>query len=373
MTDEKPDSQTTQGHADLVLPIIDRAREEVVWVRSAYKWAVSAVVIVILGGLFFSYRSIQDMKADLRKEGKQTQKQLTNEMQLQSRSLQQDLRDEVRQVREQVSQRLNQEFEREEITKLVKTTAQERIDSVANLLIEAQIQKLITPLRAELTQLIRTTSDGFYDSMRKFDLQLGESKEAESEIRLLLTEARKTLNQLREQSDFILTVLSAQSDDRDAYYKLLAWGSDESNSLRDQARRASDTVQRDYSGFMGDKPYRILQWPEGFDPSKMTFQQIKSHWQSLPSEFARAYVEFVWNHQAITKEEKLSFLQDVLRDSRNSLQAADKAARILADEAKVQYNPPFDFSQIEKWWKERPVPKTSPDAATDKSIGTGKQ
>lgn len=356
-----------QAPSDLILTILDRAHDEITWVRSAYKFAVSFIAVLIAIGLYFSHKSIQDMKTELREEGKQSAKQLAVEMQLISRSLQQDFKDEADQVRKKVSARLDKEFEREEITTLVIQKTQERIDSVANHLIETQVSNQINPLGTELTDLITRTSETFKESIRKLEIQIESSQTAESEMRHLLTEARRVLNNLEKQSDFVMLVLAAQSDDRQALVKLNALASDDSSILQAQARRSCDMIVREYAGLTADKPYRNIKWNDGFDQNIMTFQQVIQGWQQIPSEFARAYVEFVWIHPNITKEEKLSFLHDVLSDSRNSLQAANQAAKLLAEEAKIEYNPPLNFTKIEKWWQERTISKSSPDATSEKS------
>ena len=65
------------------------------------------------------------------------------------------------------------------------------------------------------------------------------------------------------------------------------------------------------------------------------------------------YLSFVWGHTNLNKEQKLSFLRNAyLEDSRNSLQAANKAAEIVAEELKAKYNPPLEFKPVEKLWSE---------------------
>ena len=91
----------------------------------------------------------------------------------------------------------------------------------------------------------------------------------------------------------------------------------------------------------------------GTKPEAFNIEDISNVWTQVPQIDARAFVEFVWAHTNINKEQKISFLHSVLTDSRNSLDAENRAAQLLSDELKADYNPAFDFSKIEAKWLER--------------------
>lgn len=352
-TENDPQSPEKQ-----ILTIVDRAREEITWVRSAYKFAVSIIAILIAIGLYFSHKSIQDLKADLRTDGERVQSQIKTESTLLARTLQKDLEDEITRIRGEVTARIDEEFKRENISSLVSHQAKTRIDDIADDLIKSQIAEQITPLKTNLTSLIAKSSSDLNAKLLEMDRKLSQSKQTEEELRALLTEARKTVDAVKEQSHFVLTVLAAQSDDRIAFERLRKWATDRSFALQQEARAAERDIIKSHSGFLNDA-YMTISWVEDFDPKEMTIDDIRGNWMSLPSQYARAYVEFVWKHKNISKEEKLSFLHDALKDSRGSMQAASWAGKTLSKEAKVEYNPPFYFSDIEKWWSEREQAKTN--------------
>jgi hypothetical protein len=360
---ENVSPQTNMPESE-ILKVIGWAREEITWVRSAYKYAVSIIAVIIVVGLYFSHKSIQDLKSDLRTEGEQFQSRLTTESSLLARTLQKNLEDEIRNIRSEVSNRINEEFKQENISELVTQQAQLRIDTIADSIIEKQITDQINPLRKDLTTLISSTTEKLQTKVAQLDSRLSQSKNSEEKLRDLLAEVKKTTEEVKKQSDFVITVLAAQSDDREAFEKIQFWANDTNFPLQDQAKSAEFNIIKSHAGF--NDPHMLLNWPDGLDPSKMSIEDIRSNWRQLPSQFARAYVEFVWKHDNITKEQKLIFLHDALKDSRGSLQAANWAANTLEKEAKIEYKSPFDFSRIEKWWVEREDTSQEPGKATNK-------
>jgi len=366
-----PETETKPSQAEIpespVLAVVDRAREEIAWVRSAYKFAVSIIAVLIAVGLYFSHKSVQDLKSELRDDGERIQKRLTTESSLLARTLQRDLEEEVVRVRNEVTTRIGEEFKQENISSLVAQEAQTRIDAIADNLIEDQIGKQIKPLETDLTTLIASSSAELQDKVKELDAKLTQSRATEEDLRRLLNEARKTVDNVKQQSDFVLTVLDAQGDDRNAFDKLRRWSNDKTFSLHQQAKAAELTILKSHSTFISDA-HMVMNWIEGFDPTTMSISDIRSNWDKVLPVYARAYAEFVWKHENVTKEEKLQFLHDVLGNSRGSMQAADWAAETLAKDAKVKYNPPFDFSAIEEWWTERGKTNDVPEKGTNKAI-----
>ena len=342
---------------DAVTALADFAKSEISWVRTAYKFGISFVgTVVTVGvglGIWFTYKSASDFKSETRQDIDREKQELHERLSTYKSEVTSELSKDVEGVRKQVEARVNQEFEREHISRLVESNAQVRIDQIADKLIREQVAKQITPLKDELTQLINSSVEAQRESITRLDAKTEQSQKTEESMHEVLNEARKTLNQVEVQSKFIMTVMAAQNDDRSAYATIHKWANDSSYPLRMDAARTEMMISRDYVGWQGEKPYLEMPWKEGVDPQEMTLDEIQRMWNSLPSNLAQAFVVFVWDHKKLTKEEKHMFMHKVLSDSRNSLQAADKAARIMAGEAKVKYNPPFHFSEIEKWYETR--------------------
>ncbi len=354
--DIKTDVADKEGPTDLsnaIVSLTDHAHKEISWVRSAYKFVVVIIGALIAIGIYFSYKSASEFKADLRDEGLRVQARQKSEFELLGQKLRQDLQSDVNDLRKEVTKRIDSEFATKEISALVQDKAKERIDTIADTLIQKNITNQIAPIRNEFVDLLSKSKADIQDRVEKLDENSKQTQKTGDELQVTLAEARSLLEKLDEQSMFIMAVLAAQTEDRDAYQRLDKWAGDENFRLRSEARKAKFAIQLSYANDMFDKPYKVLNWRETAKPNLFGMDEIGKNWQNVPSDLARAYVEFVWGHTNIDKEQKLSFLHGVLADSRNNLPALHRAARLLSDELKADYNPPLEFAKIEKSWSER--------------------
>lgn len=346
ITEEKknPDTQ-------YLFQILDRVDKEIGKVHSFYKILIGAVTIVIAVGIWCSYKYLNDFKIEIKETGEHTQKQVKDDTDKFLISSQQDLKKELAKVEQEVTGQINEEFKKEQISKLVQETAQQRIDKIADELIKKQIETQIAPLRKD----IQFTKSSLEEKLQNI-------QESEKELSRTLSESHKALEDIKLQSEFMMTFFAAQCDDRSAYDKLCVWGKDPSFPMSKQASMASLEINKSYTGLAGDKPYLaiplnntpyvIVPWNDKTKLEKLSPADIRRIWNTeISSSYSRAFVELVWNNNHLTKEEKLEFLYSVLSDSKNSLAAVDRAAHILSGEAKVQYNPPFNFEDIKKWWE----------------------
>ncbi len=348
--------------------IVDRAHREIESVRTVYKWLLSILGIclttLLVVGIFFSFNTTTGLKTEIRTESEKLKEDLIKESNLVTQ-LQKELRETLTQdidtlrsdlikgideLSSTVTKSVKKEFKQENITELVTEQAQLRIDEIADNIIENQIEMQIIPLRKDMIAMIINSTDVLQKKEEQVDSKRTQYKKMKEEHRNSLVEVRKTIEAGKKQSDFVITILAAQSDNRKAFEKLRLWSIDSTFPLQEQAKSAVLNVINSYA--INDAHMR-LHWPPEFDSLKMSIEDIRAKWNGLPTRSARAYVEFVWNHHNITKEQKLTFLNDALKDSRGSLQAADWAAETLAKEAKVNYNTPFNFSKIEEWWEKR--------------------
>jgi len=179
------------------------------------------------------------------------------------------------------------------------------------------------------------------------------SHNIETNLQAVLVNAKETLKRFNEQSNFILTMLAAEADDRGAYEKLMAWSENPDFKFRDQAVKAVEKVQASHvTSVFNDRPYIKFDWIDGDNHDSWNMNQIEARWHAVSPELARAYLEFVWGATNINKEQKLAFVHSVLTNSRNSLQAANRAAHLLSNELKAKYNSPFIYDDIENKWQE---------------------
>lgn len=114
-----PPQPTKDNRADYFKDIADFARKEIKWVASAYRLAFILIFALVAVGIFFTYKSSNDFKKEVREE--------------------------VERLKTEVSKRIDDEFKKENIHKMVEEKAKSRIDEVADALIEKQIAEKITP------------------------------------------------------------------------------------------------------------------------------------------------------------------------------------------------------------------------------------
>ncbi|MFA7257295.1 MAG: hypothetical protein WC047_06965 [Kiritimatiellales bacterium] len=348
--------------------ISQHAKTEITWVSSAYKLAAGLITFIFVVGIWFNYKSSSDFRAETKQEAKQQTEQILAKLTVAETNMKAELDKQMAELSRTVKLRVEQEFEAGNIKQLVETEAKNRIDVIADTLIKDEVARRITPLRDELTALISQTADESKQRLLLVDQRQEKSQQTENELGKLINETHKILAQVQQQADFVMTVISAQNDDRKAYDQLVQWMNDPSFPLRDQAYQAQSRIQSSYFGWLGEGSYKTAHWKDEFDPRGLSIQEIEENWTSIPSLLARGYLDSVWNCTNITKEQKLTFMHNVLTDSRNSLQAADKAARILADESKVNYNPAFVFGPIEEWWTSRMTSNALLSTATNTPI-----
>lgn len=259
---------------------------------------------------------------------------------------------EIRQQAQETAKReIEKQFENESIKKLVNDAAKERVELVADRLIQSNIDERITPIRKELFANLRDQEK----KLRELETNLWQSQMTESNLQQTAKEAKVALKQLNEDSDFISKAFLAENDDRSAYEQLVTWASDRGNPRHDLAGRFVSVIQSSYYD-TANRAWPAINWnaiSDGSNRSSWNIDQIVSLWNQMDQRGARDYLTFVWGSTNLTREQRLSFLRKMyLSDSRNSLLAADEAGKTVSKEIGAQYNPPFQYSDLEKRWAE---------------------
>jgi hypothetical protein len=97
-------------------------------------------------------------------------------------------------------------------------------------------------------------------------------------------------------------------------------------------------------------------------------EQVTTAWTLFNENLANDFVRFVGGNTNLSREQRISFLRSVyLKDSHNSLQAANTAASLVSEDLGVPYNPAFAYGGLEERWLEFTatnhlfnIPKTCP-------------
>jgi len=321
---KKEGKQTEQGPTfQQYQDIVDRAHVEIQWVHSAYKWLLSILAIVILSGLYFTYRSAKDFKFEMKSDGATIKSRLSQEISSLGEELKKNLANQVSELQNQVKSRIDEEFKKENIQLLVKDKSKERIDEIADQIIEQEIKNEISPkIKAVENKLIMV------------DEELKKSHQSREELKKL--------------SNVMLTIIGAQSGDRDAFDKLKTWATDKSFIWSETALNVYVRIRAKYAG-IATPGYLFISWEKDVDPSTYTFSHLQELYASMPTTLHADLLNIIWKRTDIPKKDRMKFLVDVLKSDK-CLTAMHYAGKFFAEKAGLTWNP-FLTEPLLEWWE----------------------
>lgn len=250
------------------------------------------------------------------------------------------MKDNMDDMSNRVNKRIDDEFNKESIQELIRKKAEEKVEQVAGVIINDYTTHTLTP------------------KLDMFDTKISTT---ESKLKTLESEA---LAELRQTSEYVLTVVAAQNDDRKAYDQLTRWANDKASPFSERAAQARDKIQDEHTS-----PFSFtynLQWPQGVDPSKLSFDRLKATFSATTPQNRTSLVNFIWDREDIPKKDKMEFLVEVMK-SDHSLRVVEQAARCFLEESKQPIKR-LATDQMIDWWeknkneyKREDKPKDSPD------------
>ncbi len=291
--------------------IVDWTRGEISWVRAAYVWLISLVGVVIVSGTFFSYKSINEFKAEIIREGEKQKNSLSQETELLSAKLQSQLEEKAKVLAARVETRIDDEFKKENIVALVQKKAEERIDAIADRLISEHIQQLIAPKLASME-----------DSVGEMKAELKNSSETMANTKIV--------------SDFVMTVLSAQNDNRKAFDKLLEWAKNTSFVLSKEADAAAYRIFIDDAVDSQSRIPSQYPWPADLDKTKLSADDYRQIYVRIPPQFKVMLVKDLWENTNLVENVRFSFLEDLVKNA-ESLQSAIYATMYLSEKENIAF------------------------------------
>ena len=177
------------------------------------------------------------------------------------------------------------------------------------------------------------------------------NKRAEEKLDTLdkaITKANATLNNLDTATEFTMTVVAAQNDDRMAFDMLKKWSEDKNNRFSAKATQAWSTVFESHN-----KPYFIsgltVPWNEGFDPSKLSLPELAQQYTNAPAQLKPAFLEYIWKRDDISKVERLDFMIKIMKQD-SSLNAVEYAGRFFTSGTDQKIKP-LAVEYLVEWWK----------------------
>jgi len=186
------------------------------------------------------------------------------------------------------------------------------------------------------------------------DAKAGRQKidNAESKLKALdiqVSKANQTLDELKERSNFMMTVIAAQNDDGKAFDQLQTWANDSSYGLAKEASYAFVKIRTQYASNVPPATMS-LSWKNGVDPSKFSFSRLKQEYSRVPLLYHAGLVKYIWQRDDIPKKDRMEFLMDVLKTD-GSLTARYYAGRFFAQETSINWSP-FMKETLTVWWEE---------------------
>ncbi|MBN2410766.1 hypothetical protein JXQ31_03670 [candidate division KSB1 bacterium] len=312
--------------------IIDHAHKEIEWVRKAYIWIASIIGLIIIVGGFFTYSNFNDLKSDIKEFKDKTEKDIEQfkdnrlkQLDLMFEEIKLSSNIEATKIQTEIKNKIETEFDDKNIKSLVEQVAKNRIKNIADELINENIEDRINP------QLITIQNK----------LSLLDEK---------LTESSKKSIELNELTDFSIILLSAQNDDREAFDKLLYYMEFDNPKFNQIAMNAILSIRMHYGGVLVPG-YLNINWIEYDNPTKLNINEFIKIYNTLPPIFHADIVNNIWSNQIISKEAKIKFLIDILKNDR-SLTAVFYAGKFLSDESKLKWQP-FDIKPFIEWYEDK--------------------
>jgi hypothetical protein len=319
----KKDVETVALYQD----IVDRAHKEVEHVRKVYYWFSGLITILLAtgigAGVYVTGKNTSEIRANMQAEADLMKAKATQEFAVLKSGLQSDLENKIGDVTEKVQIRIDDQFKKENVESMVREKAQERIDKVADPIIESKIDKKISPVIEVANKTLKAVEDD-------------------------AAKMHGTVTQLELFSEFSITSTAAQNDDRVAFEQLRRWSMDKSYPLSSRAQLAVSTItdRLDTAFLIAEGPPI---WDTGTDPAKLRLSDLEAKYESVSSHQAKTEIaRYIEDREDISKKDKLEFFVKML-PKEQSTDAFDILFKLFERESGQKFKR-FDTDSMLEWW-----------------------
>ena len=222
------------------------------------------------------------------------------------------------------------------VTEQVQTDAK----TVADLKERVENQSATVDLVAKEASKAKELSEEVADKNRRAEEKLNTLDEA-------ITKANATLTNLDAATEFTMTVVAAQNDDRNAFDTLKRWSEDKNNPFSSKAAQAWSTIFESHNEPMYSSGFTVP-WNEGFDPSKLSLPELAKQYHGASAQLKPALLEYIWKRNDIPKIDRLDFMIDVMKHD-PSLTAVEYAGRHFTS-GTGQKIKPMAIEYLVDWW-----------------------
>ena len=168
-----------------------------------------------------------------------------------------------------------------------------------------------------------------------------------------IADAQANVKDLRSISDFQMTVISAQTDDREAYDILSGWAEDGKFKFANEARKAWREVYKAHCSSFYQSGLEFP-WAENIKHREMNIDELTKAYETIRDIFKPAYIEYISKRTDIPKSDRLNFFIRVMNTD-CSLTAVEYAGRYFSQEVLkrtgINYKP-MEIGLFNDWWDE---------------------
>jgi len=232
-TEEKGESTKLEKarEIDHYEKIIDRVDKEIQHVHRVYYLLAGILGLIMTAGIaavtILTWNTLGDARESVRQETQEMKSSLEEEVGMLKQKAQEmkssleeevgmlkqkaeemksSLEKEVGMLRQEVQRRVEREFDKEEIQQLVREEAMERIDAVADQFIEKEIDKKVTPVISGVEKEMGVLDNALLTIQERLKHIV---ETTEKRVEGLEKETEETLNEMKTESEFLLTLLRA--------------------------------------------------------------------------------------------------------------------------------------------------------------------
>ncbi len=295
--------------------IIQRSTDEFNFIKKWYGILWKGITLFVIVILFFTYKSWNDFKKDIKNQVDELKIESAEKIDLFMKDLQ-----------AKTNKKIEEEFERENIRKIIETKSQERIDLTADTIIDDKINARILP-----------KIDDAENKLQEVEKTLEDSKIFNREIKIY--------------ADFLFTVTKAQNNDRKSYDQLYKWYEDKNYKFNLEAKSAYQSIMDAHQSPITRS--HTVPWNEGIDPSNLDLNQIYEVYSAMLDNASYAtrigLIEFVSQKPEISKYDKMLFYATIIEKD-SHLIVVEYAARFFKDIEDFKLKN-LAITQILDWWK----------------------
>jgi hypothetical protein len=165
-----------------------------------------------------------------------------------------------------------------------------------------------------------------------------------------LDKTNDSLSRLEILSNLFSTIIEAQTDNREAFDRLVSLSNDATFPLTAIAKQAYLSVLMEEDGKLFIER-STPEWAQGVDPEKISIDQLITEYWKIENVFNKVNIlGYIWKRDIYSKMKKMDFLMQVMCNDK-SIKCVKNAAYYFNKEAKLtNLSPLIELIKYKEWW-----------------------